>query len=310
MSTPFSEFINLIYIEGYFNKGAFRGKEFKAKPFFVLNLLKGSVKTPDIISFSKSAINGYIGGDSVASVVRDIKNAEYDKELLAQYIEGLYETKHTDSKTYNERYGDKLYKDALYEKVQEVYPKITIEGMTTHLVASFDKIIADIKYDESTTIPEISEEDIKATIIDSYSLSESEKKMLIKLCESIKNVFRSIKHQTDIICNKQNELKNLTHSEDDEKWKPHLENEINSLKRRFDESYPEIEKLCADMVVLLESKKGIHKSLETIISIAQNISSNEYKITCPGKFNYHSLSVMMSRFNDSYDKIRRDIDKL
>ena len=81
MDKPFGKFINLIYIRGYFYGGDFNMEKFPAKPFFVLNLLKGSVKEPDSIIFSMRTINGYIGGDPFDSVVKALYDAEYNKEL-------------------------------------------------------------------------------------------------------------------------------------------------------------------------------------------------------------------------------------
>ena len=44
MDNAFGKFIDLIYIEGYFEKGSVNGEEFSPKPYFVLKLLKGSGK--------------------------------------------------------------------------------------------------------------------------------------------------------------------------------------------------------------------------------------------------------------------------
>lgn len=151
----------------------------------------------------------------------------------------------------------------------------------------------------------------------SYTITEPEKKALINICGLIKESLGSMKHMVDVINKKQSELKSLVRYDEYvnphknyASWKAYLECEIASLKKRFDESYVELEELCLNIVELLESKKRIHKSFGTIVSIARDISSDEYKITCPDKFNYNSFSVMISRFNDSYDQILRDIDKL
>lgn len=147
-------------------------------------------------------------------------------------------------------------------------------------------------------------------ILLSYTLEESEKKALVKLCELIKTDLRRVKQQTDKISDKQHELKNLTDSAEDQSYKPYLVCVIDSLKESFDEDYPKLEQLCADLVKLMKTKKGIHNSLDTIISIASNIHSEEYKITCPDKFNYRMFSNMVTCFNDSYNHLLRDIDKL
>ncbi|MBP8594930.1 MAG: hypothetical protein KBI35_11030 [Ruminococcus sp.] len=147
-------------------------------------------------------------------------------------------------------------------------------------------------------------------ILLSYTLEESEKKALVKLCELTNEALYDLKDQTNKISDKQHELKNLTDSAENQRWKSYLLCDIDSLKERFDEGYPKLEKLCADLVKLLKNKKGIHKSLGTIITIASNIHSEEYKITCPDKFNYRIFLNMVTSFNDSYNHLLRDIDKL
>lgn len=151
----------------------------------------------------------------------------------------------------------------------------------------------------------------------SYTITEPEKKALINICGLIKESLGSMKHMVDVINKKQSELKSLVKYEEYvnsyknyARWKAYLECEIASLGERFDKSYVELEELCVNIAELLEPKKRIHKSFDTIVSIARDISSDEYKITCPDKFNYNSFSVMISRFNDSYNQILRDIDKL
>lgn len=148
-------------------------------------------------------------------------------------------------------------------------------------------------------------------IILSYTITEPEKQALINLCRLIKGSLSSMKHMVDSINKKRSELKSLTDSEKYARWKVYLECEIDSLEERFDESYVELEELCVNIAELLEPKKCIHESFDTIVSIARNIiSSDEYDITCPEEFNYNSFSDTISRFNDSYSQILRDIDKL
>lgn len=147
-------------------------------------------------------------------------------------------------------------------------------------------------------------------VIFSYTITDNEKKALVKLCELTNETLCDLKKQTDKISDKRHELKNLTDSAEDQSYKPYLVCVIDSLKESFDEDYPKLEQLCADLVELMKTKKGIHNSLDTIISIASNIHSEEYKITCPDKFNYRMFSNMVTSFNDSFNHLLRDIDKL
>lgn len=310
MDKSFGEFIDLIYIEGYFDKGAMNIESYPAKPFFVLNLLKGSVENPDHISFTKSAINGYIIDNSIVSVVKALKNAEYDKEQLVRYIESLYERKHKNTKTYNKRYKDKVYREALYEKVEKVYPEATIDGMSAYLADCFDKIIIDAISEESTNNLSTPKAENKDTIIASYTVNESEKKALLNICESINKQLRSLRNQTDTICTKQYELNTLSDSSNDARCKSSLEYEIASLKIRFDKSYSELEKLCSNIMIILESKERKHIGADKIYDIASRISDDEYKITNTDVFRYSSFSVMIDDFRKSIDLFLRRIDSL
>ncbi len=251
----FGRFFELIYIAGYFEKGLNRGEEFKAKPYFVLCLLKGSVKTPDKISFTQSAINGYILGDSIVSVVRDMKYAGYDKKLLAEYIEGMYETKHRNSKTYNERYGDKLYKDALYEKVLNVNHKIKIEDMSTYLAECFDDGI----------------KDIISNIINPYSLNGSEKKTIINQCELIKEPLFMLKTTIDLLIEKSRILNVSQYGSDIYKK---CDKEINDGIERL---------LLINSMLIDQNKLMPSEELKSIIEIIPYITKDKvinYKANC------------------------------
>lgn len=147
-------------------------------------------------------------------------------------------------------------------------------------------------------------------IILSHTISKNEKKALLKLCELILTALRDLKNQTIEISNKQHELNNLTNSEEDKLWKPHLEYQIASAVKRFDEAYPKLEKLCADITKLLEPKKHISANFEAILLIAKNISNDEYKSMCPEKYKYIAFWHMISQFNDKINQGLCVIDKL
>lgn len=116
----------------------------------------------------------------------------------------------------------------------------------------------------------------------------------LKLCELIIIALRDLKNKTIEISKKQHELNNLTNSEANKLWKLHLEYQIASSVKRFDEAYPKLEKLCADVTKLLEPKKHISANFESIILIAKNISNDEYKSMCPEKYNYIVFWNMIS----------------
>lgn len=147
-------------------------------------------------------------------------------------------------------------------------------------------------------------------IILSYTITETEKKALVKLCELIKTDLRRVKQQTDKICDKKHELNNLTTSEANERWKPHLESDIRSSEKRFNEAFTKLEKLCTDLVNLLNPKTDINAEFPKLISFANNIGNDEYKITCPGKFKHKTFNLMVSNFNECIERTLRAIDNL
>lgn len=147
-------------------------------------------------------------------------------------------------------------------------------------------------------------------IIQSYTITESEKKAIKNICNLVNSSLRMIKFKTNDIERKQLELKNLTDSEADQLWKKHLEYSLNVLKERFNTNYSELEEKCADIVKLLESKKHLNKSLNKIYDIAHRIGSNEYKITHSDVFSYGAFSLMVSDFQKNFDLMLRVIDEL
>lgn len=137
----FSEFIKLIYIRGYFEKGYLSKTEYKAQPFFVIKLLKGSVKNPKSISVSEAAINGYLKGDSIGVLVQELKKAEFDANLCSEYLKSLYDTNHKDTPTFRKRFNGKNYREALFEKVIIVIKDTSLDNMSMDLALLFNDII-------------------------------------------------------------------------------------------------------------------------------------------------------------------------
>ena len=98
---------------------------------FLLKLLKKSVSKPEIIKLSPSTVKGYFQGNNITELAVLLNDANFSVELLANYVlEELCELSHKDSPTYNARYGDKLYKDILYEKAKLYYDDIQYEKMS------------------------------------------------------------------------------------------------------------------------------------------------------------------------------------
>lgn len=241
----------------------------------------------------------YLRGDNDISDIVSQLETEFDEEFRERYCEELQD--YDDSRIM--AFAQVLNIDVSEDDIDIVSEAIA-EYYSSIVIGSAIKKSRKGKKDKDEP------ESDRHKILLSYTLEESEKKVLAKLCELTNEALCNLKKQTDKISDKQHELKNLTDSAEDQSYKPYLVCVIDSLKEGFDEDYPKLEQLCADLVELMKTKKGIHNSLDTITSIASNIHSEEYKITCPDKFNYRMFSNMVTSFNDSYNHLLRDIDKL
>ena len=240
----------------------------------------------------------YVGENDLSRLIPKLET-EFDEEFRERYCEELQD--------YDESRIMKFARDlniAVNEDDIDIVSEEIAEYYTSIVIGSAIK-----KGGKGKKVKDEPESD-RSKILLSYTLEEPEKNALVKLCELTNETLCDLKKQTDIISDKQHELKNLTDSAEDQSYKPYLVCVIDSLKESIDEDYPKLEQLCADLVELMKTKKGIHNSLDTIISIASNIHSEEYKITCPDKFNYRMFSNMVTSFNDSYNHLLRDIDKL
>lgn len=254
----------------------------------------------------------YLRGDNGIGDIACELEANFDKESCVEELLGVIED-YDESKSIKfakeinldvNKYG--IHEEDDFCEIDDIY------GMAediTELYFSIIRAAATQKVTKSNKLKNASKSDVN-NIIYSYTITESEKKALINLCELIKSTLKDLERQTDTIYNKQHELKNLTDSEKDNRWKSYLENDINSLKEHFDTAYPKIERLCAKITELLEPKKDMNAWFEAMLTIASDISRDEYKITCPKKFKYRAFCLMVSKFSNNIDRVRRVIDNL
>lgn len=303
----FKAIIELLYIDrGYSNNQA----------LFLRELLLSSVNKPDKINIADATLKGYFYGNNITSLAPMLIKAELNVDKLSAYIDSLYDTKHKNTPTYQKRFLDKSYKEALFEKAKKYFPDITFNNMSKRLADTFYTIVnntyAEIvaKDMDKSSNTETHVEDTYNRLIVSYTITETDKRAIKNLCKLINNSLFSIEHQTTEISDKQFDLKKLTNFEKEAKWKAFLESDITLLKKRFDDSYSELKKWCDKAVELLEPKRHLDPCLEIIYNIADGIDSNKYKITCPAEFDYSSFSVMISDFKKSYKLLLRCIDKL
>ena len=289
MENFFVYFINLLYIKVYFDKGLVGSEDYEPKPFFALNLLKGSVNDPNCISFTKSALNGYIGGDPIAPVVNALRDAKFSPELLDIHITGLYETKHKNTQTYQDRFNGKNYKQALYERVKDKYPEITPDNMSSILAKHFSDKMGIVASQES-----VQNENIQITY--SYTISESDKKEIKNICELIDESLLSLQKQGTII----DGLLSIIHNYDNEphwrlgQWK-RLKQKIES----YNNEYTNCSQFCSALIIRLRTKIRIKKCIENLYNISNDIVKQKY-IASQKDFNHDALCKMIKSFQDNH----------
>lgn len=241
----------------------------------------------------------YLRGDNDISDIVSQLRTEFDLEFQQRYSQELQD--YEESRIIE--FAKKLELDINEDDID------IVSGAIAEYYSSLIKRAAAKKKTKSKTSIDTQKSEGNNIAL-SYTITETEKKALVRLCELIKPTLRKLKQQTDIICNKQHELKKLTTSEEYERWKPHLEFEIISSEKRFNEEFPKLEKLCNDLVILLKPKTDMDAEFPELISFANNIGNDEYKITCPGEFKYNPFNLMISNFNDCIERTLRVIDKL
>ncbi|MBR4628286.1 MAG: hypothetical protein IKO47_11455 [Ruminococcus sp.] len=265
---------------------------------------QGYIKSLRSDEAGKSRIRKFLSGkNDITEIAPDIVNS-FNPLLFVDYIlETIDESRYPELCKKFVESSDNLTidEDDVPQRLTEIYEQIlqdAAKGKTTQ----YDNVSTQTSKDNSKTEGD--------NIALSYIITEVEKKVLLDLCKLINRTLSHIKSDTDLICNKQNEVNKLTDSEAYVRVKSYLEGQIGSLKKRLNESYTKLEGICSDLVSLLESKKSFSAYLDTIVSIAKNINRDEYKITMPDKFKYNSFAVMISSFNDSYNRLLRNIDKI
>lgn len=300
----FQEIITLLYVNSAY---------FKTQSKFLSDLLKGSVDDSNKVSLSDSALKGFFQGNNITNLAHQLFTAGFSIDNLSNYIESLYEKPHKDTPTYKEKFKGKTYKEALYERAKKKFSAITQDNMSTVLAEQFYKILEDACNTYTATDSKNDVEQLKpkdSTITLSYSITESEKKEITNICNLINSAFHKVEFYTKDISKKQFEIKNLTDSEMDQNLKEYLELDVDSQKKSFNDSYTELEQICSDYVRLYGAKKHLHICLKKIYDIANGISDNKYKITCPDDFEYSALSLVISDFKQNHELLLRHIEKL
>lgn len=303
MINTFKELINSIYVEGYFSPGEIGRERYTAKPLFVLNLLKGSVDRDEQIAFNQSAINGYISGNNIGTVAATLKIAGFSRQKVTEYIESLYDVEHKASEIYNERFGDKTYKEALYEKLAESQVNVTVDSMAEFIARSLDSIIAAALPLDHTTdkAPDLMTTDKHIKIVNSYTIKNDEKEAMTNLCGLILDGLKELQKLSRIINNLTAIIRRDSTSEDkaeNEKWKNGLGSSLAEQISEYNNKYIELKVHYSALAKLLSYKGRLHDIIKVIRQAAKDICSDKYLIS-QDNMDFSNTEGILSGFEDS-----------
>lgn len=300
--------LKILYIRGYF----------KNQPSFLENFLKGSVDEENKVSFSESYLKGLFVGNDIEEQSPILFEAGFNADNIANYIKRLYPLKHIDSDTFNKRFGEKTYQDALYENIKynysNEYPNINKDDMAEKIAYKLYSIIyeAYTNYQtKHTQTPKTANTGIVnySPLTKSYVITEAEKETIKNLCFVINNTLNNVKLVTDYILKKQDELKKLADSEPLQRMKRSLEYEISELTKEHNNIFLQLKNYCSDVTALLKNKTHIHPNLKRIYDIAIDISNDKYKVTST-EFRYNALMLTISKFHKTQKLLICNIDQL
>ena len=300
--------LKILYIRGYF----------KDQPSFLEKLLKGSVNEENKVSFSESYLKGLFVGNDIDEQAPMLIEAGFTEDNNANYIKSLYPLKHIDSDTYNKRFGEKTYQDALYENIKDNYSNEFSNINKDDMAEKIAFMLYNIIYEAYTNYQTKHTQTAKTAntgsvnnsdLNNSYVITETEKETIKNLCRIINNTLNNFKLITDNILKKQDELKKLADSEAVQRLKRSLEYEISELIKEHNNIFLQLRNCCSDITTLLKNKTHINSNLKSIYDITTDISNDKYKVTSPA-FRYNALILAISKFHKMHKLLICNIDQL
>ena len=114
---------------------------FETKYDYVKEFLEKSVEDKSKLLVSEPALRGYINGDPIQSLANDLFGAGINQNKITEYLQSLYDIRHKDTLTFNNRYHGQTYKEALYEKAQKDFTDITMDNLAENLSKAFFDLI-------------------------------------------------------------------------------------------------------------------------------------------------------------------------
>ena len=243
----------------------------------------------------------YHGTNDLTNLLPQLET-EFDQKFITRYSKELQD--YDDSKLIEFAHS--------YQLIDDEDDEDDIDNVTKAIAELYVSIIKNV-LNKKRAKPTISEDNHKSnndSIVLSYTFTEGEKKAFVQLCNLIKNHLNDLKRRTLNIDEKQHKLKQLTDSDKDKILKSWVEYQIKSDEKKFDNISSEIKLLCSELIELIKPKQRIDRAFPKLISFANNIGNDEYRITNHNKFRYNLFALMISNFNTCIDNIIRIIDKL
>lgn len=160
-------------------------------------------------------------------------------------------------------------------------------------------------------------------IINSYTITDTEKQAIINICGIILETLDTIRLNTKSFESVRIDIEKFAKSEENRCLVKIREDKQASLKKTLQTDYEKLENVCADMVKIITPQIYILKSSEKLCSIGRYISegiplnidgfiskdNDEYKITSSA-YKPHVLPMLIRQFESIYKTIQSSIKKL
>ena len=280
---------------------------------FMRNLLEKSVEHRSLFTVSVSSLKGYIGGNPIWPLAKMMFEANVRPDLIKRALEDLYDCKHKTTKTFNDRFGGKPYKEALFEsaRVSGLFPNLTHDNLSealskclyTILKVAMNEAESRKQHSDSAENPE----QVRNQLVISYILSDDEKKAIKNIGALALSALETVMQNTKKIDEIQHQLRKHAESANELRWEKLLQYELAQLKSDFESRYSKLISSCSDLIAVIDNKKHLHPSMENLSKIAHMLVDNEdkFKITS-ASFSYNMLSVRISDFCKHYKLLMQD----